>query len=230
MRNHSKLVKKHFDSEYIDYDRLIRKLIPKYSEMHEKVIGLVKLPKNKQSKILDLGIGTGQTALGILKKSPKTKIEGIDLSKNMLKQSKNRLKKYLKRVSFNEGDITYLKTRKNKYDACIAVLSIHHLNEKQKQVLFNRIYKSLKKGGIFVIGDIIKFDTLAMTKKKEKEWKKFLIKNLGEEKGQYWFDNYLEEDLPSSVQIQLMWLKKAGFKETKPDWHYMNYAVFHGKK
>ena len=104
------------------------------------------------------------------------------------------------------------------------------MNENQKPKLFRKIFDNLKVDGIFLIGDIIKFDSEKVTKEKEEEWRNFLIKNLGEKEGQYWFENYQEEDLPSSVSNQLEWLKQAGFKEVKCIWEYMNYAVFFGRK
>ena len=100
----------------------------------------------------------------------------------------------------------------------------------RKQELFNKIFCSLGPEGIFVIGDIIKFDSDVETKEKEKRWKGFLINNLGQEEGSFWFKNYKEEDLPSSIPEQLAWLKNAGFTETKCLWEYMNYGVLFARK
>jgi tRNA (cmo5U34)-methyltransferase len=229
MKNHSKLVKEHFENEYKQYDEIVRKLIPKYEEMHQLVVDLVNFPKESRLDILDLGSGTGQTALKILKKFPNAKIDGIDISNNMIEQSKIRLKNYLDRIKFKEEDIIDSKFIK-KYDAVVSVLCIHHLNSKQKQEFFKKIFETLDKEGIFIIGDIIKFDTEKETKEKEKEWKNYLVSKLGEEKAEFWFDNYKEEDLPDSINNQLKWLRNVGFKETKCLWRHMNYAVFYGKK
>jgi len=51
------------------------------------------------------------------------------------------------------------------------------------------VYENLQKDGIFIIGDIVNFDSINETKEKENLWKEFLWENLGETKGQYWFDN-----------------------------------------
>ena len=230
MSNHSELVKKHFEIKYKDYDKLIRNLIPKYEEMHKKVVGLVNFPKDKKLIILDLGVGTGKTALDLLKKFPNVHIGGIDISKNMIEQGKIRLKEYSDKVDFKRLDMIDFIIKPLKFDACVAVLSVHHLNPKEKQELFEKIFNSLKEDGIFVIGDIIKFDTKKETEEKEQEWKSFIIKNLGKERGTFWFKNYQEEDLPDFVSNQLKWLKDAGFRETGCIWQFMNYAVFYGRK
>lgn len=230
MVNHSELVKKHFEIKYNDYDNLIKKLIPKYEEMHSKIIGLIKFSRSAKLNILDLGIGTGRTARDLLKKFPAAQIEGIDISKNMIKQGKIRLKEDMSRVKFEKLDMINFIPKTKRFDACVAVLSIHHLNSKQKQQLFNKIFNSLKENGIFAIGDIIKFDTEKETKAKEIEWKNFLGKNFDKKNARYWFNNYREEDLPDSVNNQLIWLRHAGFRDVGCVWKFMNYAVFYGIK
>ena len=89
---------------------------------------------------------------------------------------------------------------------------------------------SLNEEGIFVIGDIIKFDTEKETRQKEEEWKEFFRPNFNEKEANYWFANYKEEDLPSSTMNQLKWLQEAGFKEVGVSWEHINFAVIYGKK
>jgi len=228
-KEHSDLVKEHFEAKYYDYDALIRKLIPHYEQMHRSVIDLVKAASEKPA-LLDLGIGTGETALHLLEKYPQATIDGFDISPKMIEQGKARLKDKLGQISFTEQDIKNLDLGENTYDAGVAVLSVHHLTGEQKQELFKKVFNHLEEGGIFVLGDIVKFDSEEETVKQEEAWRAFLIGNLGLEEGQYWFDNYKEEDLPSSVIDQLQWLRDAGFSDTKSVWEYMNYAVFFAKK
>jgi len=226
---HSELVKDHFNLKYHDYDILIRKLIPRYEEMHQTVLNQLNFSDKSRIRILDLGIGTGETALRILEKFSYSFIDGFDISKKMIEQAKIRLKDKLGRVTFFEKDISELNILA-KYDAVISVLCIHHLNPQQKQELFYKIFNCLNKSGIFIIADIIKFDSVKETKKQEEIWKTFLISNLGKNDGNFWFENYKQEDLPDSVNAQISWLKNAGFNETGILFENMNYAVFYGKK
>jgi tRNA (cmo5U34)-methyltransferase len=226
---HGEVVKSHFNTKYHDYDVLIRKLIPKYDELHKHVVDVIDYPANKSINILDLGIGTGQTALALLGKYPKAHIDGVDISRKMIALGQERLKDYLDKVRFSEQDINDF-TAQDKYNACVAVLCVHHLNQEQKQTLFRKVFEWLKPNGIFVIGDIITFDTEQETKEKENEWKNFLTNNLGTAEGNYWFENYQEEDLPSTISEQLLWLKTAGFMEVKSTWKNMNYGVLYARK
>lgn len=185
------------------------------------------LPTEAKSRVLDLGIGTGQTAQKILKKFSLTEIDGYDISLNMINQAKERLIGYSERVRFFHEDMIKSKFTE-KYGAIISVLCIHHLNPTQKQYLFERAFGALEPEGIFLIADIVKFDSEAETEENEEEWKKFMTDNLGDE-AEHWFQNYLEEDLPDSVNNQLKWLKEAGF-DAECIWEHINYAVIVAKK
>ena len=232
VEDHSELVKEHFTNRYHknwEYDDLIRKLIPKYEEMHFKVINLISFPKDKKINVLDLGIGSGQTALEILKKFPNSFIDGIDIAGDMIEKSKNRLKGYLDRVNFYNQDMKKFDFKK-KYDLIVAVLSIHHLTFEEKQIFYRKLYQILNEGGILIVGDIIKFNSKEKTQKKEEEWKDFLINNLGKKEGKFWFDNYLEEDIPETIENQLKWMEESGFNEFNSVWEHINYGVFYGRK
>ncbi len=226
--DHSDLVKEHFEKEYDYYDELIQKLIPKYNVMHFVAVNAIDFDPQKNIKFLDLGIGTGKTSETLLNGFPNARVHGIDLALKMLEQAKINLNEFGDRITFEESDMIKLNGFE-KYDGCIGILSIHHLTDDQKSDLFKKVFTTLNKGGIFVIGDIIKFDTEKGTHEKEQKWKKFLVRGLGEEKGNFWFKNYLEEDIPSSISQQVKWLKEAGF-EAECIWEYMNYAVIKAVK
>ncbi len=226
-KTHSELVKKNFDLKYQDYDTLIRNLIPRYEEMHSLLVQNLK-NLNPKPRILDLGIGTGQTALQIMQKHPQATITGVDISQTMLDQAKLRLQQFLSQIQLIQEDIINYQPNQF-FDAAVAVLCIHHLNANQKQEFFKKIYPTLHAGSSFIIADIIKFDSLEETQFHEQKWKKFLEQNLGEEKAEYWFENYKEEDLPDSVSNQIKWLEMAGFK-ARCIWQYLNYALIVAQK
>ncbi len=229
-QKHSKIVKKRFDSEFESYDKKIRDILPYYEKMQSEVIKLVKFEQDARLKILDLGIGTGQTAFELLQKFPHSYVDGIDLSKKMMDIAKSRLRQFSQRVNFIESDMIDFKP-KQKYDVCIAVLSVHHLNSMQKQEMFVKIFNNLKPNGIFVIGDLIIGNSKGETNRLEKMWKKYLIKTFGRDKAKKLFDDpHKEEDIPDSIDNQLKWLKESGFKWVECKWKKINCAVLFGKK
>jgi len=212
VKEHSKIVKEQFEAEYETYDKEVRDVLPYYEEMHRKVIECIDFDKNKELNILDLGIGTGETALGLLRKFPKSRLIGVDLSPKMFGVAKNRLKKFSKQVKLVESDMIEFEPSQ-KYDICVAVLSVHHLNQKEKQQLFVKIFNSLNEKGIFVIGDLIIGDSEKETNQLEKQWEEHLIKKLGKKEAENWMELYRKEDIPDSINNQLQGLKKAGFKK-----------------
>ncbi len=228
-KEHSEIVKKQFEIEYKTYDKEVKVVLPFYEEMHKEAIKVINFDKDSELKILDLGIGTGQTALELLKKFPKSKLIGVDLSPKMLEVAKNRLGKLASRVEFIEKDVIEFAPAQ-KYDACIAVLTVHHLNQKEKQELFSKICRTLNDNGIFVIGDLITGDSEEETNRLENQWEEYLIKKLGKKEAENWMKICKKEDIPDSISNQLLWLKNAGFKEVNCRWNKMNCAVFFGKK
>lgn len=228
-KKHSTLVKKQFESEYGYYDDFIKKVVPGYEKIHKIVIKLLNYPKKKKLRILDLGIGTGKTAKAILDKFPNATIDGYDISPNMMSVAKNSLKEYKNRVNFTVEDIKDISFTE-KYDSCVSVLAIHHLDANEKKELYKKIFLALNSKGIFINGDKIKQETEKEETKKKAEWKSVLIKNLGEKVGLEKFKLFEKEDIPDTFSDQLNWLKQAGFKEIRRVWNYSIYAVFFGKK
>ncbi len=228
-KKHSQFVKKRFESEFEEYDENIKKIFPFYEEMNFEIIKKIGLVDKQELSMLDLGIGTGETTVKLLNQFPKLRVSGVDLSPGMLGIARGRLEEFGARVKLIEDDIINFKP-KQQFDICVAVLSVHHLNQTEKPQLFEKIYNCLKNNGIFIIGDLVTGDSSEKTKQLEGQWEKYLIKKLGKEKAMEWMELYRKEDLPDSINIQLQWLNEAGFRGVECSWHKMNCAVLSGSK
>lgn len=224
-----KSLKKQFDSEFETYDKEVREVLPFYEKMHSEMIRAVSFPAGRHIRILDLGMGTGETSLRLLEKFQNAQVTGVDLSVKMMQTAKKRLAGCLEKIEFIESDMKDHKP-KGKYEACTAVLSIHHLESNEKKKIFVKIHGCLNKGGIFVIGDIIAGNSNEETQRLEERWKTHLEKVLGRAEAGKWLKLYRKEDIPESVENQIKWLKDAGFRDVKCVWRKMNLAVISGKK
>ena len=93
-------------------------------------------PSNKKKlKILDLGMGTGNHLINLIKKGHK--VDGVELSLDMIGIAKEKVKKNIsKNYKFYNGDIVRFKGKKNNYD--IALSLFHVLN-------YIKDFKSLEK-------------------------------------------------------------------------------------
>jgi tRNA (cmo5U34)-methyltransferase len=112
----------------------------------------------KCSRILDLGCGTGLELDEIFKKFPMVKVDCIDISQEMLK---NLLKKYTdKNINIINHDFLTYDFKENYYDVVISAMALHHLTASEKKDLYKKIYKSMKKYGVFINSDYI-VDTIS---------------------------------------------------------------------
>jgi len=104
-------------------------------------------------KILDLGCGTGLELDKLWRKNPDLAVTGVDLCQSMLdklleKHSDRRLTTVCQ--DYFQYDFGY-----GKWDAVISFESLHHFFPERKKELYQKIFKGLKDGGVFILGDYI---------------------------------------------------------------------------
>jgi tRNA (cmo5U34)-methyltransferase len=131
--------------------------------------------------VLELGTGTGETALRVLAQHPGAHWTGIDASEPMLARARERLPDADLRLSRLEDPLPG-----GPFDLVVSVLAVHHLAGDAKRDLFTRIAQVSDN---FVLGDVV------VPERPEDA--------VIEIDGIY--------DIPSSVAEQLEWLREAGF-------------------
>ena len=218
---------RHFQGQAEDYDGLIPKLIPYYHEQNEILLNLIPFDPGAKLKTLDLGAGTGIFSELVLTSFPRAEVTAFDLSEKMIKVCGEKLHSFEDRLDFMHGDFS-LDDIGGGYDLVVSGLSIHHLEDGDKEALYNRIFKSLNKGGVLLIRDCVNGATQALTDKYEALWRAFMKGN-GEDDAK-WFTRHIEEDTPSTVADQLTWLRTAGFENVDCHWRHLNFAIFGGEK
>ena len=220
-------IRKHFDEEASSYDGLIDRLIPHYQEQHEVMARLSPFDGETQFKALDLGSGTGALAHTLLQSFPQANVCAYDLAENMLEVCKTRLSAFPDRVTFIHGDFA-VDAIGSGYDVIVSGFAIHHLTHQKKKELFERIFCALNPGGILLIRDIVLGATPALTELYGRLWREFMRSN-GEDDSA-WFEKYLNEDIPATVEDQTIWLRNAGFIDVACHWRYFNFAIFGGRR
>jgi tRNA (cmo5U34)-methyltransferase len=148
-------------------------------------------------RILELGIGTGETARRVIARHPGAQLVGVDESEPMLGQARAALPRAELRVARLEDPLP-----DGPFDLVVSVLAIHHLDGPGKAGLFKRIAAVLTPGGRFVLGDVVVPEDPADA---------ITPLNPG-------------FDLPSSVPDQLAWLREAGF-DSSVAWRERDLAV-----
>jgi len=177
-------------------------------------------PKN----ILDLGCGNGNITQELLPLFPDASYTLLDASPQMINSCKvifqhNNMKfenKYFQDFHFND----------NYYDLVVASFSLHHCESIEKKDLFQKIYRSLKKDGVFMYADLmISKDNVAHTDLLKK-WESFVTNNYPDKQKWLWLmEHYKEFDSPNNYYDQMDWLKKIGF-ENIASTSYETYWVY----
>lgn len=127
------------------YLERIRSEIPRYDELQEQAIAAIPFAPER---VLELGMGTGETTRRLIEAYPDSWVIGLDASADMV---------FRARENYDDVQLARMEDPlpDGPWDLVIGVLSIHHLTSDQKQNLFRQVRSQAR---AFVIGDIAKAD------------------------------------------------------------------------
>jgi tRNA (cmo5U34)-methyltransferase len=221
-------IKNHFESEAEEFDSIILKLIPYYSEMVEALALLIPFGRNDSIKVIDLGCGTGTISKSIIEKFPNARITCLDIAENMIGMARMKLNKY-ENISYSTGDFSSYEFNE-KYDVIVSSLALHHLAaDNDKKIFYTKIYNALNENGVFYNADVVLGSNDYNQDVYMKKWKEYMNKTVpAEEIDKKWIPKYYEEDRPARLISQLEWLKETGFRDIDIIWKYYDFAVYGG--
>ena len=147
-----------FDASVAYYDDWMVKALPNYSDIFSSALALLSFEPQASLDVLDLGAGTGLFSSHVLGKYPQANFVLVDLAEKMLEVARQRFGDGSRQFQYVLGDYRKLEGQAE-YDLVISSLSIHHLEDAEKQALFGRIHAILRKGGIFINVDQIRAET-----------------------------------------------------------------------
>jgi tRNA (cmo5U34)-methyltransferase len=131
-----------FHSKAATYLEAIRADVPRYDELQDQAVAAIPFAPDR---VLELGIGTGETTKRILAAHPGAQITGLDSSPEMVFRARELLEDVqLARMEDPLPD--------GPWDLVISVLSVHHLTDDQKQLLVRRVREQSK---ALVLGDVV---------------------------------------------------------------------------
>ena len=133
----------HFDPG--TYLENMRADIPVFDELQEEAARATE--GVAASEILELGVGTGETARRVLARHPDARLVGIDENEEMLAASGLDADLRVSRLEDPLPD--------GEFDLVVSCLAVHHLDSEGKRELYRRIAASLRPGGRFVLADVV---------------------------------------------------------------------------
>jgi tRNA (cmo5U34)-methyltransferase len=135
----------HFDpSTYLE---MIRADVPDYDRLQDEIAAATA--DVRATRILELGVGTGETARRVLALHPGAELVGIDSSEEMLAVAREALPGELE-VGRLEDPLP-----EGPFGLAVSALAVHHLDGAGKRDLFRHIATVLEPGGVFVLGDVV---------------------------------------------------------------------------
>ena len=182
----------HFTPEH--YLELMATEVPDYETLQELTATAVGTAR----EILELGVGTGETARRVLGHNPAARLTGIDESPPMLERARASL------PASADLRVGRLQDRlpAGPFDAVVSALAVHHLTPAEKRDLFARVASVLRPGGVFVLADLV-------------------VPERPEDAVTPLEEGY---DLPDRLDDQLAWLREAGL-EPEVVWAARDLAV-----
>jgi tRNA (cmo5U34)-methyltransferase len=190
----------HFDpATYLD---LIRSELGRYDDLQEAVASATT--SVTAARILELGVGTGETARRILTLHEHAVLVGIDASESMLDEARRMLP--ADRVELHVARLQDPLPH-GPFDLIVSALTIHHLPGDGKRDLFRRVARAISAGGVFVLGDVV-----------VPERPEDAVAPLSP-----------DFDLPDRVDDQLRWLEESGIVG-EVVWAWKDLAVIRGRR
>ena len=212
-----------FDEIADKYDSQRRKLIPCFDDFYHTATSLVDVD-HAFPRLLDLGAGTGLFSSYALSKYPNAQITLIDLSQSMLDIAKQRFGETQANVTYIAEDYSIFETTEP-FDCVISSLSIHHLEDQAKHDLYEKIFKLLKPGGVFVNADQVQGSSPFLDQLYRSDWvAKVEATDLSREALQAAYER-TKLDKMAPLDQQLSWLRACGFIDVDCVYKYYNFVV-----
>lgn len=123
----------------------IRAEVPRYDQLQDAAIAAIPFAPER---VLELGMGTGETTRRLIEAYPDAWVIGLDSSPDMV---------FRAREEYDEVQLARIEDPlpDGPWDLVIGVLSIHHLTTEQKRNLFRRVREQSRS---LVLADVVKAD------------------------------------------------------------------------
>ncbi|MDR0232731.1 MAG: class I SAM-dependent methyltransferase [Dysgonamonadaceae bacterium] len=215
-------IQEQFNSVAKKYDNRRRYLIPCFDDFYKSSISLLKYYRDDFKTIVDLGAGTGLLTKEMYELYPNAHYILIDIANDMLKIAEERLKG-LDNFEFMEHNYVEDIPVKN-CDLICSALSIHHLENDEKEALYKNIYKKLDGSGCFINLDLFLGETETIENLYNTWWYDYIVHSgITVEKAAWEKSRELDKEntIPETIKL----LKNSGFRTVECIYSFMKFGV-----
>lgn len=216
----------YFGSMAESYDSLIRRGVPRYDEMLERLVDY--LPRNASS-VLELGCGTGNLSLALAARYPEARITFVDASPEMIDVTRARLEAARageeSRFIFACERFESFGTGAGAFDLVASSISLHHVVD--KATLFARVRRMLADGGTLRFSDQLRGETDEIHALNWERWLEFCREegNCGEEEVEGLLAHAAAHDHYTPLSEHFRLLRAAGFRRLDCVWRNWIWGV-----
>jgi len=216
-----------YDALADDYTEAIARCVPRYHEMLHALLSYIP-PTVPVRAVLDLGCGTGNLTLQVLRQFPDARIDAVDISGEMIRIAESRTG--VGRVSFVKEDFRCLTFPPESYDLVVSSIAIHHLDDADKERLVAKVGSWLRPGGIFTFCDQFRGATDHLYSEHIRRWREAVSDALRPGEWESWMDHQERHDHHATIGEHFEWLRSAGFGGVDCTWRHLLWAVVHARK
>jgi tRNA (cmo5U34)-methyltransferase len=216
-----------FDGISKDFESHVRKSVPFYDEGHKLVCSYADFfLNNKNSRIYEIGSSSGTLSRELLKwniNRPDIELIGIDPVADMVSFSKKHTQD--KRATFICDDVINVDLEES--DLIVAYYTMQFISPSVRQQVFDKIYKSLKWGGAFILFEKVRGPDARFQDYGVQLYNDFKLSNGLDEIEIVHKTRSLKGVLePYSTQANIDFLKRSGFKDISTIFKYICFEGF----
>lgn len=207
------------------YDKEINNTIPYYSEFYNQTFDVIEQCDYKELHWLDLGCGTGSLEKLAIKRFSNPQFVLVDPSEKMLEKAKEKLKdQNIQYICGNSVSIDF----DSAFDVVTAIQSHHYMHEDERKKATENVYKSLKKGGIFISFENVVPEDTEIKEMELLRWGRYQQRHGKTEAETKAHNarcgvNYFPLTVPEHIRL----LKQTGFQHVHVFWYsYMQMGIY----
>lgn len=216
-------IKERFNDFAEKYDNHRRCFIPCFDDFYVRAVSLLKYYDNSFMNIVDLGAGTGLLTKVIYELYPESNYTLIDIAADMLDVAKKRFHE-LNNFTFMECNYAEDIPVEN-CDLICSALSIHHLENDDKEKLYKNIYSKLNKNGCFINLDMFIVKSKKINDMYNAWWYDFVRDSGITEEERTWWRERIALDRENTIDETMELLSKSGFKNIECIYNFMKFGV-----